>query len=454
LPVTPKRVGIAADHGGYELKEYLAGKLREAGYEVVDFGDGRPREDDDYPDFIVPLARAVDAGTVKRGIGICGSGVGAAVCANKVAGVRACLIHENFSAHQVVEDDDLNLICFGGLVVGHALAWELTQTFLAARFTGAERHCRRLAKVADLEKNFERRKCQYENSNRIHYCRGAFSRRCRNARRAGAKSERKTRCRLRTAGRTIPQRGDDVSGDDEINSPNFPILNHMSKTIPVKTLFLDIGGVLLTNGWDHHARKRAANHFDLNWAEMQERHVLNFETHEADKITFKEYLDRVVFYQKRPFTRAVFRRFMFAQSKPFTEMIELARNLKAKYGLKIFVVSNEARELNVYRIRQFKLAGCVDAFISSCFVRLRKPDADIFKLALDIAQTPVRQIIYIENTPLFVQVAESLGVRSILHTDYKSTCAKLSSLGLHYGEAIIPQLNKPSARQRQKKNRI
>ena len=147
----PKRIGIAADHGGYELKEYLAGKLREAGHEVIDFGDGRPKEEDDYPDFIVPLARAVAAGTVDRGVGICGSGVGASVCANKVAGVRACLIHENFSAHQGVEDDDLNLICFGGLVVGHALAWELVQTFLAAQFIGAERFRRRLAKVAKLE---------------------------------------------------------------------------------------------------------------------------------------------------------------------------------------------------------------------------------------------------------------------------------------------------------------
>jgi ribose 5-phosphate isomerase B len=150
LKRTRLRVGVAADHGGYELKEYLAGKLREAGHEVVDFGDGRPKEDDDYPDFIVPLSRAIAAGTVNRGIGICGSGVGAAVCANKVAGVRACLIHENFSAHQGVEDDDLNLICFGGLVVGNALAWELTQTFLAAKFTGAERFRRRLAKMSAL----------------------------------------------------------------------------------------------------------------------------------------------------------------------------------------------------------------------------------------------------------------------------------------------------------------
>ena len=151
LPKTRMLLGIAADHGGYELKEYLAGRMREAGHEVIDFGDRKPNEDDDYPDFIVPLARAVSSGGVNRGIGICGSGVGASVAANKVAGVRACLIHETFSAHQGVEDDDLNMICFGGLVIGHALAWELVQTFLAAKFSGAERHCRRLAKVTALE---------------------------------------------------------------------------------------------------------------------------------------------------------------------------------------------------------------------------------------------------------------------------------------------------------------
>jgi putative hydrolase of the HAD superfamily len=180
---------------------------------------------------------------------------------------------------------------------------------------------------------------------------------------------------------------------------------------------------------------------------------LNFETHEEDKITFQEYLERVVFYQKRPFTRAEFRHFMFAQSKPCTKMIELICKLKAKYGLKIIVLSNEARELNACRIQKFKLAGFVDAFISSCFVRLRKPDADIYRLALDIAQTPVRQIIYIENTPLFVQVAEDLRIQSILHIDYESTCAKLAAFGLQHGEGIIPQLKKPSAWQRQKKNR-
>jgi putative hydrolase of the HAD superfamily len=207
----------------------------------------------------------------------------------------------------------------------------------------------------------------------------------------------------------------------------------MKKNIPTTTLFLDVGGVLLTNGWDHHARKRAAKHFKLNWAEMQDRHELNFEIQEEDKITFQEYLNRVIFWQKRPFTRAEFRQFMFAQSKPCPAMIELVRNLKAEYQLKVFVVSNEAREVNAYRIRQFKLDGFVDAFISSCFVHIRKPDADIFRLALDIAQVPARQIVYIENTPLFVQIAESLGIRSILHTDCKSTAAKLAAFGLQPG---------------------
>jgi ribose 5-phosphate isomerase B len=150
-PTTPKRVGVAADHGGFELKEYLAGMLREAAFEVVDFGDGQPKPDDDYPDFVVPLARAVARGEVDRGVAICGSGVGACIAANKVPGVRACLIHECFSAHQGVEDDDMNVICLGGHVVGNAIAWELVRTFLQSRFSGAERHRRRLAKVASLE---------------------------------------------------------------------------------------------------------------------------------------------------------------------------------------------------------------------------------------------------------------------------------------------------------------
>jgi putative hydrolase of the HAD superfamily len=203
----------------------------------------------------------------------------------------------------------------------------------------------------------------------------------------------------------------------------------MKRAIPITALFLDIGGVLLNNGWDRLARRRVAKHFELEWAEMEERHRLTFETHEEGKLTFEEYLSRVVFYQKRPFTRAQFRRFMCAQSKPYPEMIALVARLKVRYGLKIAVVSNEAREVNDYRIRKFKLAGFVDSFISSCFTGLRKPDADMYRLALDVSQTPARQVLYIENTPMFVEVAEDLGIRGILHTDYRSTCAKLASLG-------------------------
>jgi putative hydrolase of the HAD superfamily len=196
---------------------------------------------------------------------------------------------------------------------------------------------------------------------------------------------------------------------------------------------VDIGGVLLTDGWDHDARKRAATNFKLELAEMEDRHHLTFDTYEEGKLTLEQYLDRVVFYQKRPFTRARFRRFMFAQSKPYPEMISLVAQLKVRHGVKVAVVSNEGRELNAYRIRKFKLDGFVDSFISSCFVHVRKPDADIFRLALDIAQAPAGQVVYVDNTPMFVQIAEGLGIRSILHTDYRSTCAKLASLGLPSG---------------------
>ena len=202
------------------------------------------------------------------------------------------------------------------------------------------------------------------------------------------------------------------------------------KASAITCVFLDIGGVLLTDGWSHASRKLAVKTFDLDPKEMENRHQQAFDTYELDKLTFEEYLSRVVFYQKRPFTRAQFRKFIFARSKPYPQMIELIRRLKARYGLKIVAVSNEARDLNAHRIRKFKLDGFVDSFVSSCFVHLRKPDADIFRLALDIAQTPVRQVLYIENTAMFVQIAEGLGIRSILHTDYKSTCAKLASFGL------------------------
>ena len=180
----------------------------------------------------------------------------------------------------------------------------------------------------------------------------------------------------------------------------------MKRATGVSCLFLDVGGVLLTNGWDHHSRKRAATNLED--------------------------------------PRARFRHFMFAQSKPYPRMIELIHKRKRRYGLRIVVVSNEARELNVYRIRKFKLDRLVDSFVSSCFVHLRKPDADIFRLALDIAQTPAGEVVYIENTPMFFQIAEGLGIRSVLHTDYRSTCAKRASFGSQNDEGLKMNYPKPT----------
>ncbi len=145
------RLGIATDHGGFSLKEEIASQLRTAGHDVVDFGAHSLNPADDYPDFVVPLAEALAAGEVDRAVAICGSGVGAAVCANKVAGVRAALIHDHFSARQGVEDDHMNMLCMGGRTVGPAVAWDLVQTFVAAEYSSAERHLRRLAKVASLD---------------------------------------------------------------------------------------------------------------------------------------------------------------------------------------------------------------------------------------------------------------------------------------------------------------
>lgn len=204
----------------------------------------------------------------------------------------------------------------------------------------------------------------------------------------------------------------------------------MKSSTAITCVFLDIGGVLLTDGWDHDARKRAATTFGLRLAEMEDRHHLMFETFEEGKLTLDQYLDRLLFYHKRPFTRAQFRRFMFSQSKPHPEMIALATRLKVRHGLKVVVVSNEARELNAYRIRTFNLTALVDFFISSCFVHVRKPDADIFRLALDIAQITPERVVYIDDLTMFVEVADGLGIHGIHHRGLETTRAALEALGL------------------------
>lgn len=199
-------------------------------------------------------------------------------------------------------------------------------------------------------------------------------------------------------------------------------------------LFLDIGGVLLTNGWDHIIRARAASKFSLDYEEMNERHHLTFDTYEEGKLSLDEYLNRVVFYEQRPFSKEEFRNFMFAQSQPFPEMIELMSGLKRRHGLRIAAVSNEGRELTTHRVQNFNLGAFIDFFVSSCFVHFRKPDEDMFRLALDIAQVKPEEVIYIDDRAMFVEVARGLGIRGLLHRDTKTTQEALEAMGLSLGD--------------------
>jgi putative hydrolase of the HAD superfamily len=208
----------------------------------------------------------------------------------------------------------------------------------------------------------------------------------------------------------------------------------MSPASPITTLFPDIGGVLLTNGWDHNERTQAAQKFGLDYDEMNERHHLTFDTYEEGKLNLDEYLDRVVFYQARTFSKDDFKAYMFAQSRPFPEMIEMVGRLKNQYCLRVAAISNEGRELTVYRVQQFKLGTFIDFFISSCFVHYRKPDADLYHIALDIAQVKPEQVVYIDDRAMFVEVAQGLGIKGILHSGYAATQKSLETFGLSLNE--------------------
>lgn len=200
--------------------------------------------------------------------------------------------------------------------------------------------------------------------------------------------------------------------------------------MPVTTLFLDIGGVLLTNGWDRTARHRAAHAFHLDHDEMGERHHLTFDTYEEGKLSLDDYLNRVIFYRDRSFTREEFRAFMFEQSQPYLDMIHLIRQLKARYHLKTVAVSNEGRELTLHRIQTFQLGEFIDFFISSCFVHYRKPDLDIYRVALDTAQVSPENVAYIDDREMFIEVAQGIGIRGLVHIDVETTRRELKSLGL------------------------
>jgi putative hydrolase of the HAD superfamily len=199
---------------------------------------------------------------------------------------------------------------------------------------------------------------------------------------------------------------------------------------PITHLFLDIGGVLLTNGWDRHMRRQAAQRFGLDFEEMNDRHKMSFDTYEEGKLNLDTYLSQVVFYRERPFSRKEFKDFMFAQSQAHPEMIDLVRRLKEKYNLWSAAISNEGRELTVYRIKKFKLQTIIDFFVSSCFVHFRKPDQDLYRMALDISQAKPAQSVYIDDRALFVEIARDLGINGIHHTGFESTRAALAGLGL------------------------
>ncbi len=198
----------------------------------------------------------------------------------------------------------------------------------------------------------------------------------------------------------------------------------------ITTLFCDIGGVLLTNGWDHGGRRRAAERFQLDQAIMDERHHFVFDTYEEGKTTLDDYLQHVVFYEPRTFSLAAFKAFMFDQSQALPDMLEFLRRLKSRHHLKVFALSNEGRELTVHRVRAFRLDTVMDAFVCSCFVHVRKPDPEIYRIALDLAQAAPETVAYLEDRAMFAQIGSEHGLHAILHTDFDSTRATLAALGL------------------------
>jgi putative hydrolase of the HAD superfamily len=184
----------------------------------------------------------------------------------------------------------------------------------------------------------------------------------------------------------------------------------------IRALFLDIGGVLLTNGWEHASRQLAAKKFGLDDEDMEERHQLIFDTYEMGKLTLDDYLNMVIFHQKRDFSKEDFKAFMFEQSQAFDRNIAFFKELKLRYRLKVIAVSNEGRELNEYRIKQFKLDELFDAYISSCYVHLHKPDKEMLKMASDISHTPPENALYVDDRPLLVDVAKSFGLQTLHFT--------------------------------------
>lgn len=198
----------------------------------------------------------------------------------------------------------------------------------------------------------------------------------------------------------------------------------------IEGLLLDVGGVIGTNGWDRHARKRACEKFHLEQEDTDSRHKMVFDTYEEGKWTLDDYLDRVIFYKPRDFSREEFTAFMYAASEPWPDMIDLVKRLKKKYDLHITICSNEGRELTLHRVELFGLKSFVDTFVFSCFVHARKPDPEMYQIALDLSLRNADQMIYMDDRALFVELAAKQGIRGVVHRDYETTRKELAAFGL------------------------
>ena len=196
----------------------------------------------------------------------------------------------------------------------------------------------------------------------------------------------------------------------------------------LKILFFDIGGVLLTNGWGRDSRKEAAEKFGLDYDEVNEIHNFIFNVYEIGSITLDEYLDTVIFNHPRDFTREDFKEFMYSRSKELPGTLEWLKQWKKDSGFRLISINNEGKELNDYRVKKFKLHDCFDAFVSSCEVKMRKPDPGIFKLAMGIAQVLPQQCVYFDDRIMFVNSAQKLGIRAFQHTSFESTKKILEDL--------------------------
>lgn len=196
----------------------------------------------------------------------------------------------------------------------------------------------------------------------------------------------------------------------------------------INTIFLDIGNVILTNGWDRYSRDKAIELFKLDREEVNERHALMFNMYEEGHLTLDQYLDYVIFYEPRTFSKDDFKKFMFDQSKPLKKMLVLISELKKKYHLKVVALSNEGQELMLYRIKKFKLKEIIDFFICSCFVHMRKPNPSIYHMALDLVQEDPKNVVYIDDRPLLIEMGKQFGLKAIYHTDYDKTKKILTKL--------------------------